>query len=938
MKQIVIKGARTHNLKNISLEIPRNKLVVITGVSGSGKSSLAFDTLFAEGNRRYIESLSVYARQFLTMMDKADVDSIEGLSPAISIEQKSTSHNPRSTVGTITEISDYVRLLFARVGTPHCPTHQISLEAKSVDRMIEGLFEQLQNEMVSIQAPLITNGKGSHQQLFEELKSKGFMKIELNGKVCMLDAMPVIQPKTKHNISLIIDSLVLTNSKRKRISDALELAIVFGKGIIKITSEKLEQPILFSTKFSCPQCDFSLGELEPRLFSFNNPLGACLSCDGLGVTSFIDKEKLIVHPELSIREGAILGWGKQNHYSLQLLESLATYYGFSLDIPVRKISAKHSSILFYGNNHTRIPFTYKGSRGQDIIRKHSFEGIAKQLERRYKETESPEVRDELLKLFSTSVCQECEGSRLNPTARSVKIGTISVPDLANLNIEEALSAFTSLPLLGNKKNIASPIINEIVQRLTFLTNVGLRYLSLNRNANTLSGGETQRIRLASQIGAGLVGVMYVLDEPSIGLHQRDNQKLIQTLFNLRDLGNTVIVVEHDKDAILNADHIVDLGIGAGVEGGSVIASGTPKKIMEHPDSLTGKYLREELLIPIPSQRKSYLDKPKITIKNAHGNNLKNVTVSFPVGCITCVTGVSGSGKSTLINGTLYPIVAHHLHQSESNPKNCDGIENLDLLDKIINIDQSPIGRTPRSNPATYVGLFTLIRMLFSQTPDAKARGFNPGRFSFNVSGGRCEECEGDGLKHVEMNFLADVYVTCELCKGKRFNQETLSIYYRDKNIYDVLCLTILQACEFFKNHPHIYSKLSTLLDVGLGYLTLGQSATTLSGGEAQRIKLSKELSKRNTGKTLYLLDEPTVGLHFHDIAKLIQLLLKLRDQGSTLVIIEHNLDIIKIADYLVDLGPEGGNLGGQIIATGTPEEVTQNKKSETGKYLRPYLI
>lgn len=932
---ITIRGARTHNLKNLDIVIPRNQLVVITGLSGSGKSSLAFDTLFAEGNRRYVESLSAYARQFLSMMDKADVDSIEGLSPAISIEQKTSSHNPRSTVGTVTEIYDYLRLLFSRVGTPHCPTHGIALEAKSIDQITSELFELVADETISIYVPLITNSKGSHSSMLDDLQKDGFTKVKVNGTIYSIHEIPPFNAKKKSTIHLLVDKTKVMQSKRKRIVDSLETAISKGNGVIEVEAEN--QVITFSTKHSCPKCDFSLTELEPRIFSFNSPMGACPNCDGLGYRNYADPDKIIVHPELTIGNGAIRGWNKNNQYSYSLLASLAKHYEFSLDKPIKKLSKATLDIIFNGNKRKRIPFNYIGSRGQTITRRHSFEGISKQIERRYRETESDDVRQDLIRYFSSADCPDCEGTRLKLSARKILIDGSSLPNIVSLTIKAALEAIAGIRLHGNREEIANPILNEITQRLTFLNNVGLHYLTLDRSSNTLSGGEAQRIRLASQIGAGLVGVMYVLDEPSIGLHQRDNYRLIETLRGLQTLGNTIIVVEHDMDTMLHSDHIIDLGPGAGKHGGHLIAQGTPKDIMKSKESITGDYLSGRKKISMPSKRIAIDKNNVLTIVEASTNNLKNITVSIPLGCFTCVTGVSGSGKSSLINATLYPTAAHHLNFDQSNPHTCKEILNLNKIDKIIKIDQDPIGRTPRSNPATYIGLFTFIRTLYSTTTEAKARGYNIGRFSFNVKGGRCEECRGDGLKKVEMSFMADMYVTCEICQGKRFNQETLEVTYRNKSIYDVLSMTVEDALLFFKNHPQIHNKLKTLNDVGLGYITLGQSSNTLSGGEAQRIKLSRELSKRNTGATLYLLDEPTVGLHFHDVAKLIELLVRLRNCGNTIVVIEHNLDVIKCADHIIDLGPDGGVGGGCIVAQGTPEEIAKNSESETGKFIKAIL-
>ena len=932
---IKITGARTHNLKNISLSLPRNAFTVITGLSGSGKSSLAFDTLFSEGNRRYVESLSAYARQFLSMMDKADVDSIEGLSPAISIEQKTSMHNPRSTVGTITEIYDYLRLLYARVGTPHCPKHAISLDAKSIDQIVSELFELSINKVSLILAPLFINSKGTHAMEIDKLRKDGFNKIKINDTVHSIHSLPPINPKQKKSIYLVVDKILIDKGKRKRIADSLEIAIEKGDGIVVVEADG--QSLNFSTKLSCPKCNFSLNKLEPRLFSFNSPMGACTKCSGLGFKNYIDPNKLIIHPDISLADGAIPSWNKSNPYLFSIITDLSRHYNFSLEQPIKNLSKEMVDILLYGTNKEKIPFRYVSARGRTTVRYRSFEGISKQLERRYRDTESELVREDILKYFSKDTCNGCNGTKLNPSARNVSIERLTLPDFVNLSIEEAMRLVAKIKLKGNKHDIAKPILHEIQQRLSFLVNVGLRYLTLNRNSNTLSGGESQRIRLASQIGAGLVGVMYVLDEPSIGLHQRDNIKLIEALKKLKNLGNTVIVVEHDKDTIMSADHVIDLGPGAGQHGGYLVAQGTPASIKRNAKSITGNYLSGKKSIAVPKKR-TVIDKNKIMrISQATSNNLKGIDVDIPLGCFTCVTGVSGSGKSTLVNATLAPYIYHNLMRSHSNPKNCKSISNLTLIDKIIKIDQNPIGRTPRSNPATYIGLFTLIRELFASTPMAKAKGYHIGRFSFNVKGGRCEHCSGDGLIKVEMNFLADVYIACEVCGGKRFNQETLNITYRNKNIFDVLSMTVEQAYEFFTHHPKINNKLKTLVEVGLGYITLGQSSVTLSGGEAQRIKLSRELSKKGTRSTLYLLDEPTVGLHFHDVAKLINLIYRLREGGNTIVMIEHNLDIIKCADYIIDLGPEGGQDGGQVVATGTPEEISKNKKSQTGLFLKSVI-
>ncbi len=941
MHTITIRGARTHNLKNIDLELPRDKLIVITGLSGSGKSSLAFDTLYAEGQRRYVESLSAYARQFLSLMEKPDVDHIEGLSPAISIEQKSVSHNPRSTVGTITEIYDYLRLLFARVGTPHCPTHQIPLTAQTISQMVDNLLTLPPNTKIMLLSPVIQSRKGEHLQQLETLRTQGFVRARIDGILVELEEAPKLDLRKKHTIEVVIDRLKIKPDIQSRLADSLETALNLSHGLVNIhvvdDNNKIVKEIIFSSKFACPHCGYSLAELEPRLFSFNNPSGACPTCDGLGVKQFIDPNKVITDDTLSLASGAIRHWDRHNFYYYSMLSSLAKHYRFDLETPFKKLSKKNQEILLYGNKE-EIQFRYMQENGHTVTRKHAFEGIIPNMERRYHETESNYVREELAKYLTQKSCTACLGTRLKEAARNVFIQNHALPNITSFAISDALHFFNKLKLPGAKGQIADRILKEILSRLEFLVNVGLEYLSLNRSADTLSGGETQRIRLASQIGAGLVGVMYVLDEPSIGLHQRDNGRLIKTLNHLRDLGNTVIVVEHDEEAILSADHVVDIGPGAGVHGGNIVAYGTPKQIMKNPLSLTGQYLAHKKMIDIPKSRKVFDKNRVIELQGASGNNLKNLNVTFPLGLITCVTGVSGSGKSTLINDTLYPVSAKLLNgikQIES--RSYTHITGLEHLDKVIDIDQSPIGRTPRSNSATYTGVFTDIRDLFANTEEARSRGYKVGRFSFNVKGGRCEACQGDGLIKVEMHFLPDIYVPCDVCHGKRYNRETLEVLYKGKNIHEILEMTVEEALLFFKAIPAIARKLETLLDVGLAYIKIGQSATTLSGGEAQRIKLAKELSRRDTGQTLYILDEPTTGLHFHDVKHLLEVLQRLCDRGNTIIIIEHNLDVIKTADWIIDLGPEGGDGGGEIIATGTPEMIAKVKRSYTGQFLKPIL-
>ena len=940
MDTIDIRGARTHNLKNINLTIPRDKLIVITGLSGSGKSSLAFDTLYAEGQRRYVESLSAYARQFLSLMEKPDVDSIEGLSPAISIEQKSTSHNPRSTVGTITEIYDYLRLLFARVGEPRCPDHDVPLTAQTISQMVDKVLSLPEESKMMLLAPVVKNRKGEHVKLLDSLAAQGYIRARIDGEICDLSDPPELALQKKHTIEVVVDRFKVRSDLATRLAESFETALELSGGtavVADMDNPKAEE-LVFSANFACPHCGYSVPELEPRLFSFNNPAGACPTCDGLGVQQFFDESRVVQNESISLAGGAVKGWDRRNFYYYQMLTSLAKHYKFDIETPYEDLPQKIKDIVMHGSGKEEIEFQYMNDRGDVVIRKHPFEGILNNMARRYKETESMSVREELAKNISNRPCADCGGSRLRPEARNVYIGNINLPQISEKSIGESLEFFQGLTLTGQKAQIAEKILKEIRERLEFLVNVGLNYLSLSRSAETLSGGEAQRIRLASQIGAGLVGVMYVLDEPSIGLHQRDNDRLLNTLIHLRNLGNTVIVVEHDEDAIREADHIIDIGPGAGVHGGQVIAQGTAKEIMANPNSITGKFLSGEEKIEIPKKRTA-LDKSKLLkLKGATGNNLKGVNLEIPVGLFTCITGVSGSGKSTLINDTLFPLAQNALNRAEKTDfAPYKSIEGLEYFDKVIDINQSPIGRTPRSNPATYTGLFTPIRELFAGVPEARARGYNPGRFSFNVRGGRCEACQGDGVLKVEMHFLPDVYVPCDQCKGKRYNRETLEIRYKGKTIHQVLDMTVEEAREFFDAIPMIARKLQTLMDVGLSYIRLGQSSTTLSGGEAQRVKLATELSKRDTGKTLYILDEPTTGLHFADIKQLLEVLHRLRDQGNTIVVIEHNLDVIKTADWIVDLGPEGGSGGGQIIATGTPEEVSKVKGSHTARFLKDIL-
>jgi excinuclease ABC subunit A len=947
MEFIRIRGARTHNLKNINLDLPRNKLIVITGLSGSGKSSLAFDTLYAEGQRRYVESLSAYARQFLQLMEKPDVDLIEGLSPAIAIEQKATSHNPRSTVGTVTEIHDYLRLLYARVGTPYCPDHpERPLAAQSVSQMVDAVLAMPQDTKLMIMAPVVANRKGEHVDLFAQMQAQGFVRFRVQSgthpaKIIEAEDLPKLKKTEKHTIDVVIDRLKVNPDIKQRVAESFETALRLanGRAIVHEMDAGTEQ--VFSNKFACPTCGYALQELEPRLFSFNNPMGACPECDGLGHIEFFDPKRIVAFPNLSLASGAVKGWDRRNQFYYQMLSALSAFYEFDLDLPFEKLPEQVQHIVLYGSGKQVLPFSYINERGRTIIKEHTFEGVVVNLQRRYRETDSMAVKEELAKFINKKQCPSCDGARLRVEARFVKIGDgdqeRAIYEVAAKPLRKALAFFENLVLVGAKKEIADRVVKEIISRLKFLNNVGLDYLSLDRSADTLSGGESQRIRLASQIGSGLTGVMYVLDEPSIGLHQRDNDRLIGTLKHLRDIGNSVLVVEHDEDAIRTADYVVDMGIGAGVHGGAVIAQGTLAEILATPDSLTAQYLNGTLKIAAPKTRIANDPDKQLVITNATGNNLKGVTLELPVGLLTCITGVSGSGKSSLVNDTLYPALSRHLYGAQTEPAPHDTISGLEHFDKVISVDQAPIGRTPRSNPATYTGLFTPIRDLFSNVPASKERGYSVGRFSFNVKGGRCEACQGDGVIKVEMHFLPDVYVPCDVCHGKRYNRETLEVQYKGKNITQVLAMTVEEAHEFFKPVPLLARKLQTLLDVGLGYISLGQSATTLSGGEAQRVKLSLELSKRDTGRTLYILDEPTTGLHFHDIDLLLKVIHRLRDQGNTLVIIEHNLDVIKTADWIIDLGPEGGAGGGMIIATGTPEQVAKNKASVTGKYLKGHL-
>jgi len=943
MRTIKIRGARTHNLQNVDLDLPRDRLIVITGLSGSGKSSLAFDTVYAEGQRRYVESLSAYARQFLSLMEKPDVDLIEGLSPAISIEQKSASHNPRSTVGTVTEVYDYLRLLFARVGEPRCPEHGVTLAASTVSEMVDRVMALPEDSRILLLAPVVQDRKGEYQQLLHNLLAQGFIRARIDGVVCELEVPPELDRKRKHSIDVVVDRLVIRGGCEQRLAESFETALAIAEdlAVVEVLSADTagkSRDLLFSARYACPHCGYSLTELEPRLFSFNNPAGACPDCDGLGARQFFDPERVVHDHSLSLAAGAIAGWDRRNAFYFQLLRCLADHYGFDIELPFRRLPKKVRQVILYGSGKDKVPFTYLRAHGRRPRRRaHTFEGVLPNMERRYRDSESNVIREELARYLNTQPCETCGGSRLRTEARHVFIKEQPVHRITAMPIEESLDFFEQLQLPGRQGEIAVRIVREIGERLRFLVNVGLEYLTLDRTAETLSGGEAQRIRLASQIGSGLVGVMYILDEPSIGLHQRDNRRLLDTLFHLRDLGNTIVMVEHDEEAIRSADHVVDLGPGAGIHGGRVVAQGVPETIAASTESVTGRYLKGELQIELPATRTAPASDQLLAIRGAHGNNLQNLDVEIPVGLFTCVTGVSGSGKSTLINHTLYPALARHLHSGRHRPAPHQAIEGLEHFDKVIDIDQSPIGRTPRSNPATYTGLFTPIRELFAAVPESRARGYKVGRFSFNVRGGRCEACQGDGLIKVEMHFLPDIYVPCDACKGARYNRETLDIRYKGRTIAEVLAMTVTEAAGFFSAVPVIKRKLDTLLDVGLGYIGLGQSATTLSGGEAQRIKLARELSKRDTGRTLYILDEPTTGLHFHDIRQLLQVLHRLRDHGNTVVVIEHNLDVIKTADWIVDLGPEGGHRGGQQVAAGPPEAIARSKRSYTGQFLKPLL-
>jgi excinuclease ABC subunit A len=942
MDTIHLRGARTHNLKNIDIDLPRDKLIVITGLSGSGKSSLAFDTIYAEGQRRYVESLSAYARQFLSMMEKPDIDHIEGLSPAISIEQKSTSHNPRSTVGTITEIYDYLRLLFARVGEPRCPDHAEILEAQTVSQMVDQVLALPADSRWMLLAPVVRGRKGEHHQVFEHLARLGYLRAVVDGEVVMLDQPPVLALRKKHDIDVVIDRFRVREDLKQRLAESFESALELGEGVARVVPMEGEQAgagaeLVFSSRFACKVCGYSISELEPRLFSFNNPVGACTACDGLGVVQFFDEQRIVQRPDISLPAGAIRGWDRRNAYYFQLISALAKHYGFDIDTPFNDIPADIRQVILHGSGEAEIEFTYFKAGGKAYKKKHAFEGVLPNMERRYRETDSNMVREELARYQGSKACPECSGTRLNRAARNVFVREHNLAHVTSMAIGATHAFFDRLSLPGKRGEIAEKIVKEVKLRLQFLVNVGLDYLTLDRSADTLSGGEAQRIRLASQIGAGLVGVMYILDEPSIGLHQRDNQRLLSTLVHLRDLGNTVIVVEHDEEAIMAADHVVDMGPGAGVHGGQVVAQGTPADVCSSAESLTGQYLSGRRGIVIPHLRLKPDPKRMLSIKGARGNNLKGVSADIPVGLMTCVTGVSGSGKSTLVNDTLFAVTARDLNGATVSPAEHDAVVGLEHFDKVVDIDQSPIGRTPRSNPATYTGLFTPIRELFAGVPEARSRGYEPGRFSFNVKGGRCEACQGDGVIKVEMHFLPDVYVPCDMCKGKRYNRETLEILYKGRTISDVLDMTVEEARLFFEAVPTIASKLQTLTEVGLTYVRIGQNATTLSGGEAQRVKLSRELSKRDTGKTLYILDEPTTGLHFYDIEQLLKVLHRLRDHGNTVVVIEHNLDVIKTADWIIDLGPEGGTGGGEIIAVGTPEQVAAEPRSHTGRFLAEVL-
>jgi excinuclease ABC subunit A len=937
MEYIKVRGARTHNLRNIDVDLPRNRLIVITGLSGSGKSSLAFDTLYAEGQRRYVESLSAYARQFLSMMDKPDVDSIEGLSPAIAIEQKATSHNPRSTVGTVTEIYDYLRLLYARAGIPRCPDHGIDLSAQTVSQMVDQVLKLPEGESCLLLAPLVAARKGEHHEVLAELGSQGFVRVRIDGTVHELDAAPKLDPKKKHDIEAVIDRFKVREDIAQRLAESFETALRLGNGVSRLAFAGKREELVFSSRHACPVCGYSVQELEPKLFSFNSPAGACPSCDGLGYQEFFDPARVVMHPQLSLAGGAIRGWDRRNAYYFQLIQALSAHYQFDIEAPWVKLPPKAQEMVLHGSGEESINFKYVDARGRSAKKAHPFEGILPNLERRYRETESSTVREELGKYRGTRRCPECDGARLNRTARHVHVAGTALPEISRLSVAKAMEHYTQLAVAGWRGEIATRIVKEVADRLRFLVDVGLDYLTLDRSAETLSGGEAQRIRLASQVGSGLTGVLYILDEPSIGLHQRDNQRLLVTLKRLRDLGNTVLVVEHDEDAILTADHVLDIGPGAGVHGGHVVAQGTPKQVRDNPASLTGDYLSGRKGIALPATRRAPDPERVIRIAGASANNLQGVDAEFPVGLFTCVTGVSGSGKSTLVNDTLYAGVARHLGLTGFAAPEVKAIEGLERVDRVIDIDQSPIGRTPRSNPATYTGLFAPLREMFSQVPEARARGYDAGRFSFNVKGGRCEACQGDGVIRVEMHFLPDVYVPCDVCHGRRYNRETLEIRYKGKNIHEVLQMTIEDARAFFAPVPMIGDKLQTLLDVGLGYIQLGQNATTLSGGEAQRVKLARELAKRATGRTLYILDEPTTGLHFHDVAQLLTVLHRLRDEGNTVVVIEHNLDVVKTADWIIDLGPGGGTHGGNIVATGTPEVIAKQKASATAQFLKPLL-
>ena len=939
MDTIRIRGARTHNLKNINLDFPRDRMIVITGLSGSGKSSLAFDTIYADGQRRYVESLSAYARQFLSMMEKPDVDHIEGLSPAISIEQKSTSHNPRSTVGTITEIHDYLRLLFARTGEPRCPEHQTPLAAQTISQMVDLILEQPEGRRLMLLAPVIQGRKGEHLQVVDRIRAEGFVRARIDGEVVELDNVPAMDLRRKHTIEAVVDRFRVRPDIGLRLAESLETAVRLSDGLVIVApmDETESDEVVFSTRFACPECGYSLSELEPRLFSFNNPVGACSRCDGLGVIQFFDADKIVQDRTLSLPDGAIRGWDRRNAYYFQLIKSLAKHYGFAIDTPYGQLGEDVRGVILYGSGSEEIVFEYLHSKRGIVRRSHAFEGVIPNMQRRYRETESAMIREDLNKYQSSQPCPSCSGQRLNEAARHVFVNNTSLPAISALTVMHAREFFQRLVIPGRRGEIATRILKEVEDRLRFLVNVGLDYLTLDRSAETLSGGEAQRIRLASQIGAGLVGVMYVLDEPSIGLHQRDNKRLLATLRQLRDLGNTVIVVEHDEEAIHAADHVIDMGPGAGVHGGKVVVQGSPHDITRCKDSLTGAYLSGRKSIEMPLRRVAPDPEQVVILSGATGNNLKSVQLELPLGLMTCVTGVSGSGKSTLVNDTLYRIAATELNNAGARPAPYQSVTGLEYIDKVVDIDQSPIGRTPRSNPATYTGLFTPIRELFAATQEARSRGYKPGRFSFNVKGGRCEACQGDGLIKVEMHFLPDIYVMCDICKGKRYNRETLQVRYKGKNIHEILDMTVEDAREFFSPVPIIARKLQTLVDVGLSYIRLGQNATTLSGGEAQRVKLSRELSKRDTGKTLYLLDEPTTGLHFHDVNQLLGVLHRLRDHGNTVVVIEHNLDVIKTADWIIDLGPEGGDGGGEIIAAGAPEDIAKLAHSHTGRYLAPVI-